>query len=224
MRSVRVRHRNRIGSKIRTDSKLLCPGVDIIPRIEHFLMTDLHSHYLDEIRRQMRGHKRMADAAMAQLDDKDFFAAIDAESNSIAVLVQHIAGNARSRFTDFLSTDGEKPGRFRDQEFELTAKPTREEVLRWWEEGWSHVFTTIDSLTPADVTRTVTIRNEPHTVLQALNRALAHYAQHIGQIVFLAKHLRSSQWKTLSIPRGKSEEYKTASPQGSSRGTIDSKT
>jgi len=186
-------------------------------------MTDLASHYLDEIKRQLRGHKRMAEAAMAQLEDKDFFTTIDPESNSIAILVKHIAGNARSRFTDFLTTDGEKPDRFRDREFELTGATTREEVMRWWEEGWTNVFSTLDSLKPEDLLRTVTIRQEPHTVLQALNRVLAHYSQHIGQIVFLAKHLRSSEWKTLSVPRGKSEEYKTGSPKGFSRGTYDPK-
>lgn len=139
--------------------------------------------------------------------------ALDPESNSVATLVKHIAGNSRSRFTDFLASDGEKPDRFRDQEFEVSDKTTREDVMRWWEQGWSQVFATLDSLTPEDVQRTVTIRQEPHTVMQALNRALAHYAQHIGQIVFLAKHLRSSQWQTLSIPRGKSEEYKVAGPK-----------
>src|ERR1700737_2652261 len=182
-------------------------------------MIDLAVHYLDEIKRQLRGHKRMAEAAMAQLEDKDCFVTIDPESNSVAVLVKHIAGNARSRFTDFLSSDGEKPDRFRDQEFEVSAKTTREEVLRWWEQAWSHVFSALDSLQPEDVQRTVTIRQEPHTVMQALNRALAHYAQHIGQIVFPAKHRAAPQWQTLSIPRGKSETYKTASPQTHTRGT-----
>ena len=181
-------------------------------------MTDLASHYLEEIQRQLRGYKRMGEAAMAQLEDKDFFVALDPESNSVASLVKHIAGNARSRFTDFLTSDGEKPDRFRDQEFEVSAKTTREEVLRWWEQAWIHVFSTLDSLKPEDLQRTVTIRQEPHTVMQALNRALGHYAQHIGQIVFLAKHLRSSQWQTLSIPRGKSEDYKTASPKTHTRG------
>ena len=119
----------------------------------------------------------------------------------------HIAGNGRSRFRDFLTADGEKPDRFRDQEFEISNNAPREEVMRWWEEGWSIVFATLDSLRPEDVSRTVTIRQEPHTVMQALNRALAHYAQHIGQIIFLAKHMRSNDWKTLSIPRGKSEEF-----------------
>jgi hypothetical protein len=181
-------------------------------------MPDLASHYLEEMKRQFRGHKRMGEAAMAQLEDKDFLIALDPESNSIAALVKHIAGNARSRFTDFLASDGEKPDRFRDREFELTEKPTREEIMQWWEQAWSHIFSALDSLTPEDVQRTVTIRQEPHTVMQALNRALAHYAQHIGQIVFLSKHLRSSHWQSLSIPRGKSEDYKIASPNTHSRG------
>jgi len=184
-------------------------------------MTDLATHYLEEIKRQMRGHKHMAESAMAQLDDADLFTLIDSESNSVAILIKHMAGNARSRFTNFLTSDGEKPDRLRDREFEITATTTREEVMRWWEEGWSYVFSTLDALKPEDLTRTVTIRQEPHTVLQALNRALAHYAQHIGQIVFLAKHLRSEQWKTLSIPRGKSEDYKSGNPKGFSRGTPD---
>jgi hypothetical protein len=183
-------------------------------------MTDLATHYLEEMKRQFRGHKRMGEAAMAQLEDKDFFVSLDPESNSVAALVKHIAGNARSRFTDFLSSDGEKPDRFRDQEFEVSAKTTRAEVLGWWDQAWTHVFSALDSLQPDDVQRTVTIRNEPHTVMQALNRALAHYAQHTGQIVFLAKHLRSSRWQTLSIPRGKSEDYKNASPNSAARGTF----
>jgi len=184
-------------------------------------MADLATHYLEEIKRQFRGHKRMGEAAMAQLEDRDFVVALDAESNSVGTLVKHIAGNARSRFTDFLSSDGEKPDRFRDREFEMSAQTTRDEVMGWWEEAWLHVFSTLDSLAPEDVQRTVTIRQEPHTVMQALNRALAHYAQHIGQIVFLAKHLRSKQWQTLSIARGKSENFKTASPKTHIRGGFD---
>ncbi len=186
-------------------------------------MADLATHYLEEIKRQMRGHKRIGENAIAQLEDVDLFTLLDSESNSIAILVRHIAGNARSRFTDFLTSDGEKPDRFRDREFEVSATTTREEVMGWWEQGWSIVFSTLDSLRPEDPMRTVTIRQEPHTVLQALNRALAHYAQHIGQIVFLAKHLRSTEWKTLSIPRGKSEEYKSGNPKGFTRGAHDPK-
>jgi hypothetical protein len=171
-------------------------------------MTDAAAHYLEEVRRQLRGHKRMGEAAMSQLRDEDFFMTLDPEANSVAILVKHLAGNMRSRFTDFLTTDGEKPDRFRDREFELSGGTTRADVMKWWEDGWVCVFGAIESLKPGDVMRTVTIRGEPHTVLQAVNRQIAHYAQHIGQIVFLAKHLRSSEWKTLSIPRGKSEEFK----------------
>jgi uncharacterized protein DUF1572 len=176
-------------------------------------MTDLATHYIDEARRQLRGQKRLAEGAIAQVKDEELFRTIDPESNSVAILVKHIAGNMRSRFTDFLTSDGEKPNRFRDQEFELNAATTRDDVMRWWEEGWMQVFAALDSLTPEDVLRTVTIRGEPHTVLQAINRQIAHYSGHIGQIIFLAKHLRSNQWNTLSIPRGKSEEYKKAPPK-----------
>ena len=176
-------------------------------------MTDVASLYLDEARRQFRGNKRLAEAAIAQLNDAELFATLDPESNSVAVLVKHLAGNMRSRFTDFLSTDGEKPDRYRDQEFELNPATTRADLMKSWEDGWARVFAAIDSLKPEDVVRTVTIRGEPHTVLQAVNRQIAHYAQHTGQIIFLAKHLRSSEWKTLSIPRGKSENYKTAAPK-----------
>ena len=177
-------------------------------------MNDAATHYLEEARRQLRGHKRMGEGAMSQLRDEDFFVTLDPEANSVAILVKHIAGNMRSRFTDFLTSDGEKPDRFRDGEFEITPATTRAEVMNWWEQGWSIVFSAIDSLKPEDVMRTVTIRGEPHTVLQAINRQIAHYAQHLGQIVFLAKHLRSSEWKTLSIPRGKSEEFKQEKAMG----------
>jgi uncharacterized damage-inducible protein DinB len=168
---------------------------------------EVSQHYLEEARRQLQGYKRLAEGALAQLKDEEFFIALDSEANSIAIIVKHIAGNMRSRFTDFLTTDGEKPNRNRDQEFELTPATTRADVMRWWEEGWSIVFAALDALKPEDLMRSVTIRNEPHTVLQAINRQLAHYAHHIGQIVFLAKHFRSSEWKTLSIARGKSKDY-----------------
>jgi hypothetical protein len=138
---------------------------------------------------------------------------LDPEANSIAILVKHLAGNMRSRFTDFLTSDGEKPDRYRDREFEVNAALTRADVLRWWEEGWAIVLGAIDALKPEDVMHTVTIRGEPHTVLQAINRQIAHYAAHVGQIVFLAKHLRSNEWKSLTIPRGKSEEFKKVVPK-----------
>jgi Protein of unknown function (DUF1572) len=170
-------------------------------------MDSIASHYLDEARRHFRGHKRLGEGALAQLTDDQLFVTLDPESNSVAIVIKHLAGNMRSRFTDFLTTDGEKPDRHRDQEFALTAATTRAEVMQWWEQGWACVFTALESLTPDDVMRTIYIRHEPHTVLQALNRQVAHYAYHVGQIVFLAKHFRSAEWKTLSVPRGKSEEF-----------------
>jgi hypothetical protein len=178
-------------------------------------MTDLATHYLDEAHRQFRGHKRLAEGAMAQLKDHELFLALDPESNSIALIVKHMAGNMRSRFTDFLITDGEKPDRYRDQEFELSPTTTRADLTKMWEEGWTRLFSTIEALKPEDIMRKVTVRGEPHTVLQAINRQIAHYAYHTGQIVFIAKHIRSSKWKSLSIPRGKSEDYKTLPPKPS---------
>jgi hypothetical protein len=177
------------------------------------MAADLATHYLDEAHRQMRGQKRLAEGAMAQLLNHELFLAPDPESNSVAVIVQHMAGNMRSRFTDFLTADGEKPDRFRDREFELDPTTTRADLTKIWEDGWARVFTEVETLKPADVMRTVTIRGEPHTVLQALNRQIAHYACHTGQIVFLAKLIRSGKWKSLSIPRGKSEDYKTVAPK-----------
>src|SRR5262249_4419660 len=150
------------------------------------MMNDLSSehalaeHYLDEIRRQFRGHKRMADGAIAQLKDEELFVAIDGESNSIALIVKHLVGNMRSRFTDFLTSDGETPDRKGDQEFVMGWGRSRADALHGWGGAWAVLFTTLDGLTPEDVMRTVTIRAEPHTVLQAMNRQIAHYAYHIG--------------------------------------------
>jgi hypothetical protein len=170
--------------------------------------------YLDEALRSLRGHKRLAEGAMAQVTDEEFFRQLDPEANSIAILVKHMAGNMRSRFTDFLTSDGEKPDRHRDQEFLLDAWTTRAEVMRWWEEGWARAFSAIEPLRPEDLTRTVTIRSDPHSVLMAIHRQVAHYAYHVGQIVLLAKHMRGAEWKSLSVPRGKSEEFNTRMAQG----------
>jgi uncharacterized damage-inducible protein DinB len=168
---------------------------------------------LDEIFRAFRGYKRLADTSLAQVDDRGFFHLPDPESNSIAIVVKHIAGNLRSRWTDFLSSDGEKPDRDRDQEFVLTPADTRQDLMRRWDASWETVFSTLRSLGPEDVSRTVYIRSEPHTVLQALLRSVTHTAHHIGQIVFLAKHLRGAEWNTLSIPKGKSREYNALKPE-----------
>jgi hypothetical protein len=170
-------------------------------------MSGIENLYLDEAFRSLRGHKRLADGAISQLTDEQFFAAPDAESNSVAVIVKHMAGNMRSRFTDFLTTDGEKPDRNRDREFLVHTNAKRDEVLAAWEQNWQLVFDTINSLGPGDLDRTVTIRGEPHSVLQAINRQVTHYAYHVGQIVYLAKHWKGADWKTLSVPKGQSEQY-----------------
>jgi len=170
-------------------------------------MFDPGTAYLDEARRSFRGYKRMAEGAMSQLTDDEFFRLIDPDANSVAIVVKHLAGNMRSRFTDFLTADGEKPNRHRDTEFQMNSGTKRAEVMSWWDAGWQIVFAAIDPLTAADVGRVVTIRNEPHTVLQAIHRQSLHYGYHIGQIVFLAKHLKGPTWKSLSIPKGKSDEF-----------------
>lgn len=170
-------------------------------------MSDLGAHYLANAIAEFRLLKKQGERAMAQLADEEFFVVLDPESNSIAVLVKHVAGNMRSRWTDFLTGDGEKPDRFRDQEFELDGDRKREEIMNWWEQGWQILFNALEPLQPEDAMRTVIIRQEPHTVVQAINRQLTHYATHIGQIVFLAKHLKSENWKTLSVPRGQSEQF-----------------
>lgn len=167
----------------------------------------LAKEYLEEALADFRKYKQMAEKAVAQVSDEELFRLIDAEANSIAHIVKHLAGNMRSRWTNFLTTDGEKPDRQRDSEFIIDAGITRETILSWWKDGWHILFSAIESLQPGDLTRTVTIRGEPHTVLKAINRNLTHAASHVGQIVLLAKHFRSSEWNSLSIPRGQSEAF-----------------
>lgn len=154
-----------------------------------------------------RKQKELAEKAVAQVEHQHLFTRLDRESNSIANLMKHMAGNMRSRWTDFLTSDGEKPDRHRNSEFIIERGDTKSGLLERWEAGWRSVFSALQPLTPLDLDRSVLIRGEPHTVLQAINRQLTHYSYHVGQIVFLAKHLGSSQWKSLSIPRGKSEEF-----------------
>ena len=168
---------------------------------------NLAQHYLENVIAEFRSLKKLGDRAMEQLDDEQFFVTLNPESNSIAVIVKHLAGNMRSRWVDFLTSDGEKPDRYRDQEFIIDENAKRAEVVELWERGWRHVFDAIEPLRPDDVMRTVIIRREPHTVLQAINRQLGHYAAHVGQIIFLAKYLKSTEWKTLSVPRGQSEQF-----------------
>jgi hypothetical protein len=170
-------------------------------------MTDSFAdHYLQNVVAEFRGLKRLADRAIAQLSDDEFFRTIDAESNSVALIMKHMAGNMRSRWSDFLTSDGEKPDRHRDSEF-LIEGEDRAAITEKWEKGWQTLFDALTPLQGEDVTRKVLIRREPHTVVEAVNRQLTHYGEHTGQIIFLAKHLRSSEWKTLSIPRGQSEVF-----------------
>lgn len=168
---------------------------------------ELAKHYLENAISEFRLLKKQGERAMEQLAQEELFVTLDPESNSIAILVKHLAGNMRSRWVDFLTGDGEKPDRFRDQEFVIDETTTRDQVMDWWEQGWRHVFNALEPLQPEDASRTVIIRQEPHTVVQAINRQLTHYATHVGQIVFLAKHLKSANWKTLSVPRGQSEQF-----------------
>jgi len=164
-------------------------------------------HYLADAIRTFRDYKTLAERAFGQINDEDFFKALDPESNSIAVNIKHMAGNMLSRWTDFLTTDGEKPERDRDMEFEMLPGTTKANMLAYWEQGWRCVFDAVEPLTPDDLMRTVRIRGQDHTVIQAINRQLAHYAYHVGQIVFLAKHFKSSEWQSLSVPRNKSAEF-----------------
>ncbi len=168
---------------------------------------EIGAAYLADVLRNLRGYKKLAEQAMEQIGDEEMFRLIDAEANSIAMLVRHMAGNMRSRWTEFLTSDGEKPDRHRDEEFVITPGTTRADVMAWWEAGWQCVFDAITPLQPADLLRTVRIAGKEHSVLQAIDRQLLHYAGHVNQIVLLAKHFRGPAWKSLSIPKGQSETY-----------------
>ncbi|HEY1803177.1 MAG TPA: DUF1572 domain-containing protein [Terracidiphilus sp.] len=174
--------------------------------------------YIEDALAVFRYYKRLAERAMDQVSDDQLFAAIDPEANSIAVIVKHMTGNMRSRFTDFLTTDGEKPDRDRDSEF-VAPPATRKELMAAWEDGWNHVFAEVARLTDADLARAITIRGEAHSVMQAINRQLAHYPHHVGQIVFLAKHFAGDRWQSLSVPRNQSAEFnrKVAAGEASQR-------
>jgi len=167
---------------------------------------------LEDTELTFRKQKELAERAMAQVDDEQFFRTIDAESNSIAIIAKHVGGNLRSRWTDFLTTDGEKPDRDRDGEFIAPDSGGRARVMEVWNGGWAVLFSTFATLRADDLTATVRIRSEAMTTVAAMHRAMAHVAQHVGQIVLLAKHYRSSDWKTLSIPRGQSSQWLNAPP------------
>ena len=163
--------------------------------------------YLKDIIDQYRKCKQLAERAVAQVNDEDFFKTIDSEGNSIALLMKHIAGNMFSRWTNFLTSDGEKPNRHRDTEFIIETKNSRQQLIEFWEAGWKVTFDTLESLAPEDLGKTIYIRQQPHSVIRAMNRQLGHYSYHVGQIVFLAKFLVGKNWKTLSIAKGQSEAF-----------------
>jgi uncharacterized damage-inducible protein DinB len=166
------------------------------------IITNYHSDALESF----RNYKKLAERAIEQIDDDEFFSAIDEEANSIAVVVKHIAGNLISRWTDFLTTDGEKATRDRDAEFEIKAD-SRKDLMEFWERGWKTLFDNVEPLTTDDFSKTVSIRGQTHTIVEAINRQLTHYSYHVGQIVLLAKHFRSSEWKTLSIAKNRSADF-----------------
>ncbi len=175
----------------------------------------MHSSYLRDIVRTYRNYKALGEGAMAQVSDADLHTLVDPDANSIAIIVKHLAGNLRSRFAAFLTSDGEKPDRNRDGEFEIEVPLSRADILRWWESGWTTALAAIEALAPEDLERTVHIRGEAFQVVEALNRSATHAAYHVGQIVLLAKHFAGPTWKSLSIPKGQSAAYsKGAFKQG----------
>ena len=167
---------------------------------------ELTASYLKDITTLFRFYKSLADRAMEQAPDEALFATLDAESNSIAIIGKHLSGNMRSRWTDFLTSDGEKPDRNRDSEFEAPPA-TRAELMALWELGWKNLFAGLATVTDADLSRTIHIRGEAHSVIQAINRAVTHTSYHVGQIVFLSKHFAGTKWIALTVPRGKSSQY-----------------
>ena len=171
-------------------------------------MPDTRASYLADVIKTYRMYKSLGDRAMAQVPEHvDLNHLIDPDSNSIAVIVKHVAGNLRSRFRDFLTSDGEKPDRLRDSEFEIAGPIARAQVLDWWNDGWTTVMQAVAALTPEDLDRTIVIRGEELLVVEALNRSITHTAYHVGQIVFLARHLAGGQWRSLTIPRGQSDQF-----------------
>ncbi|WP_123039785.1 DUF1572 family protein [Cohnella candidum] len=170
---------------------------------------DLASVVLETVLYDFRAMKKLGEGALAQLDDESVGWAPDGESNSAAVIVKHMAGNMISRWTDFLTSDGEKPSRKRDDEF-IDDVSGLQEVMALWESGWGVLFEALEPLRPEDLLREVTIRGQPHTVLQAIHRQISHYAYHVGQLVYAAKARKSGEWKSLSIPRGQSAGFNDA--------------
>jgi hypothetical protein len=179
---------------------------------------EVTTSYIQDSLEVFRAYKRLAERAIGQVTDEQLFTTLDSEANSIAIIIKHMVGNMRSRWTDFLTSDGEKPDRDRDREF-VDPAATRAELLAAWESGWQCVFKAIAPLTDDDLGRKVTIRGEAHSVMQAINRQMAHYPMHVGQIVLLAKHFAGDRWESLSVPRNKSAEFnrKVATGEASQR-------
>jgi hypothetical protein len=169
-------------------------------------MDSVRIAYVRDLARTFRRYQSLGDGAIAQVSDENLHALLDPDANSVAIVITHVAGNLRSRFTDFLTSDGEKPGRNRDGEFETPARPSRAELLASWSEGFEVALASIEALQPEDLDRTIYIRQEAFLVVEALNRSVSHTAYHVGQIVYLAKHFAGPHWTTLSIPKGKSAE------------------
>jgi hypothetical protein len=173
-------------------------------------MTDIGKNYLDSIKKELQKLKSLGDHSFSQIKDEDFFFSPDEETNSIAIIIRHMSGNMLSRWTDFLTSDGEKEWRKRDEEFEKLFYTDEEDIVQRWEDGWKCCMDAIDSINEDDLLKIVKIRNEDHTVIEAINRQLAHYAYHVGQIVYMAKYKAGDNWNSLSIPRGKSGEFNQA--------------
>jgi Protein of unknown function (DUF1572) len=171
------------------------------------LTPEIGAAYLKDVVRQYRMYKGYVDKALPRVTDADLHRELDANSNSIAIIMKHVSGNLRSRFRDFLTADGEKPDRHRDTEFEMPARASRDEILKSWEDAWAILFSNIEPLTPDDLARHITIRSEQYLVIEALNRSIAHTASHVGQIVYLARHFAGDSWTSLTIPRGQSAAF-----------------
>ena len=167
----------------------------------------LANHYIQDTLLQLRKYKEMGEKAMAQINNDDFFRELSDVDNSLAIIVKHMGGNMRSRWRDFLTSDGEKDDRHRDTEFEIYDSDSKKSLMQKWQEGWQLCFEAIEPLKPEDLEKTIYIRGEANTVLEAINRQLTHYAYHVGQIVYLARHFAGKNWKSLSIPKGESDSY-----------------
>jgi uncharacterized protein DUF1572 len=165
--------------------------------------------YLRDVTRTFKNYKALGDAAIAQVSNNDLHTLVDPDSNSLSIMIKHVAGNLKSRFDDFLTTDGEKPARNRDAEFEMSEQASREQILALWNGAWAIALASVEALAPEDLDRTVYIRGEAFLVFEALSRSATHTSYHVGQIVFLAKHFAGAEWKSLSIPKGQSAQYRT---------------